>query len=451
MFERILRLVDEVPEFDRFLGVDDLLAGIGAVAERHGDCAALRRIGTSRLGEPLWSLTVAGGPKQAVVFAAVHPNEPVGGLTALHLARTLAADAALREELGYTWHIIPCVDPDGTRLNEGWFEPPLTMRKYGRNFYRPAGKEQVEWSFPLAYKGVFFDAVIPETVALMRVFDETRPDFMCSLHNAEYGGVYYYVDSTTPELSRRLAAIPEHLGLPLHTGENEAPYMEELSPGVYRGLNARQSIDYLESIGVDHTDRDAGDSSGSYVERYGTRYLVSEVPYWANDDANDTTPLEISYAVLLRERAKDLLEADRVLSGLLASVESDLAARSPYLRALRAFLPGLAKQAEIASAAADVPGGDRPAVVSERFHSAEVLQSVRMRYGGMLLSTLDGELAIGNGTPAIRSAHARLTEVFERWADIAEAEVPATTIPIRKLVATQFGAILGSVSLPAEG
>ncbi|MCP3803925.1 hypothetical protein NLX83_32120 [Allokutzneria sp. A3M-2-11 16] len=448
MFERILRLVDEVPEIDRFLGVDDLLTGINAVAEQYRDCTSVRRIGTSRLGEPLWSLTVEGGPRQAVVFAAVHPNEPVGGQTALHLARTLAADPELRADLGHTWHVIPCIDPDGTRLNEGWFEPPLTMRRYGRNFYRPAGREQVEWSFPLAYKGVFFDAVIPETVALMRLFDEVRPDFMCSLHNAEYGGVYYYADSTTPELSRALTAIPEHLGLPLQTGENEEPYMRELAPGIYLGLSARQSIDYLESIGLDHTDYEAGDSSMSYVERYGTRYLVSEVPYWTNEDSRDTTPLDVSYAAVLRERAKELMEADLVLSGLLASVQGDLSARSPYRRALNAFLPGLAKQSRIASAAADAPGADRTAVVSERFHSAEVLQSVRMRLGGMLLSTLDGELAVGNGTPAIRAAHAELTGVFERWADLAEAEVPATAIPIRKLVATQFGAILASVATP---
>ncbi|GAA3987914.1 M14 family zinc carboxypeptidase [Allokutzneria multivorans] len=448
MFERILRLVDEVPEIDRFLGVDDLLAGINAVAERHGDCASVRRIGTSRLGEALWSLTIEGGPKQAVVFAAVHPNEPVGGQTSLHLARTLAADASLRADLGHTWHIIPCIDPDGTRLNEGWFEPPLTMRRYGRNFYRPAGREQVEWSFPLAYKGVFFDAVIPETVALMRLFDETEPDFMCSLHNAEYGGVYYYVDSTTPELSRALSAIPEHLGLPLQTGENEEPYMREFSPGVYLGLSARQHIDYLESIGVDHSDFDAGESSMSYVRRYGTRYLISEVPYWTNEDSRDMTPLEVSYAVVLRERAKELTEADRVLSGLMSSVRNDLSVSSPYRRALDAFLPGLAKQSRIASAAADGSAAERLAVVAERFHSEELLQSVRMRLGGMLLSTVEGELAIGNGTPAIRAAHAELTGVFEHWADLAEAAVPATAIPIRKLVATQFGAILASVSTP---
>ncbi len=46
-------------------------------------------------------------------------------------------DAELRDGYDYTWHLIGCVDPDGTRLNEGWFAGPFTPRNYARHFYRP--------------------------------------------------------------------------------------------------------------------------------------------------------------------------------------------------------------------------------------------------------------------------------------------------------------------------
>ncbi len=146
-----------VPDFDRYATVDELAVAARQLAATHPDRTRLRHIGTSRLGEALECLTIRGGPRAAVVFALPHPNEPVGGLTAIHLATTLCQDEQLQPALGFTWHIVPCIDPDGTRLNEGWFAGPLTRGHYARNFYRPAYDEQVEWTFPVSYKRRRFD------------------------------------------------------------------------------------------------------------------------------------------------------------------------------------------------------------------------------------------------------------------------------------------------------
>src|SRR5262249_6262307 len=175
----------------------------------------LRRIGTSRLGEPLVCLSVGSGALNALIVGMPHPNEPIGAHTATYLARLLFEDDDLRESLDATWHIVPCVDPDGTRLNEGWFKGPYTRTHYARNFYRPASEDQVEWTFPFSYKKAYFDRVLPETLALMRVIDDVKPALLCSLHNAESGGVYYYVSRDAPGLYPALHAIPAHLGLPL--------------------------------------------------------------------------------------------------------------------------------------------------------------------------------------------------------------------------------------------
>ena len=55
--------LDSVPAFDRFATVDEVNAALAALADDHPDVATLRRIGTSRLGDPLLCLTVGDGPR----------------------------------------------------------------------------------------------------------------------------------------------------------------------------------------------------------------------------------------------------------------------------------------------------------------------------------------------------------------------------------------------------
>jgi hypothetical protein len=429
-----------IPEFGTIPGVDELNREFAEIAAKAG--TALRRIGTSRLGEPLWALTVGTGPAQAVVFGGVHPNEPIGALTAIHLARTLVNDAALRGSLGYTWHIVPCIDPDGARLNEGWFDGPFTRGHYARHFYRPAGYEQVEWTFPFSYKDAYFDRMMPETVALMRLIDDTKPAFMCSLHNGEHGGVYYYVSRETPGLYEHLQAIPGALNLPLDTGEPEMPYIEPLADAVFRMSRSEEAYDFAEAAGLDPSELDAGGSSSAYAEKYGTLSLVTEVPYWSHPDADDTSPSGQNYADVLTMRADGLAELGKILSDTLRAVEPDMSVASPFLRASRAFIPGFGRAAQQEEFRAGQPDADRPATKAERFGCLDRVHCFRLRYGGMLLRALDGELAIGNGTPAIREQHAALSAIYDSWVAEAEEGTSSVPIPLGELAAIQYAAIM---------
>ncbi len=435
-----------VPEFTEFPTVDELTARTEQIAQTHPDIATIRRIGTSRLGEPLSCLTIRGGDEHAIVFASVHPNEPIGNLTALHLADTLCSDPELREELGYTWHIIPCIDPDGTRLNEGWFAGPFERTFYARRFYRPAPDEQVEWTFPYEHKKAYFDGVLPETLALMRLIDETKPALMCSLHNGELGGIYYYLSRPAPQLYETLHAIPATLGLPLDTGEPEVPFVQRYAPAIFEMIRSSDQYDYVESLGLDPSLRETGDSSGAYAEKYGTFTLVTEVPYWSHPDADDQSETTERYSDVIRARAAGLAELSTVLSETLAAVTPDLTAESPFLRASRAFIPGFARSAEQDEGRAGLPENDRPATVGERFGCADLVHCFRLRYGGMLLRTLEGELAIGNATPTIRAEHTALLARYEDWCDQARKAITAEVIPIGKLVAVQFGALLAAAA-----
>ncbi|MFA9444614.1 M14 family zinc carboxypeptidase [Egicoccus sp. AB-alg6-2] len=439
-----------VADHTAFATVDELHARMRDLTDRHPDVASIARVGTSRLGEKLWCLTIGAADAEvstpaALVFAMPHPNEPIGALTALQLAQRLCEDARLRRSTGLVWHIVACIDPDGTRLNEGWFAGPFTRTHYGRNFYRPAGPEQVEWNFPFAYKDAFVDRVMPETLALMRLIDDTRPLLMCSLHNSELGGAYYYVSWDEPELFAQLQAIPQHLGIPLETGEPEASWSVPYADGIYPVLRREDTYDHAERLGLDPAADPSGATSTSYADRHGTYTLVCELPYWADDrSAVGDQPLGTSYAAALRRQAADMRELIGVLSNTLETVEDDLSVESPFIRATRffaAFLPGIPADAEQRAAEA---ASERSATAAEQRSLRDVVHSCRVRYAGMLLRALEGELAIGNHAPAIRAAVASLAPRHADWCELAEAATAERPIPIRDLVASQLGAILAT-------
>ena len=421
---------------------DELAAESARLAAEHPGVVTHRRVGTSGLGEPLTALTIGDGEgPAALVIGLPHPNEPVGGLTALHLARRVAEDGALRARLGLTWHVVPCIDPDGLRLNEGWLAGPFTREHYARHLYRQAGTEQIEWSFPLAHKDAWFDAVLPETLALMRLIDEHRPALMASLHNAEVGGVYHYLSRPEPALHPILQAIPGRVGLTLHRGEPEAPWVPLLAEGIYRSLDIRDAYDHLERTG-EHEGLAGGNSTGAYAARHGTLTLVSEVPYWRDDRHGDDSPAGHGHADLLAATGRDVADLATVLTATLEAV-AGVVHDSPFLRATRFFAPFLADTAaDLARRGGEEPA--REATVAEQASLTELVDMSRLRYAGMLLRALDAEVALGNVRPAVRTARAALGGRFAAWCAQAAARTPADTVPLGDLVAVQAASVLAA-------
>ncbi|WP_019546008.1 M14 family zinc carboxypeptidase [Streptomyces sulphureus] len=447
--------VGSVPATARYPDVDSLLAGFRALAARHPRLITEHRIGTSRLGEPLLCFTVSeheeglpeptrsgAGGEDYVIVGGVHPNEPVGGVTILHLATRLCEDTALRERFGAAWHLVPCSDPDGARLNEGWFGDPEDKYLYGRHFYRPRGEEQVEWTFPFAYRDAYFDEVLPETLALMRLLDSTKPRFLTTLHNCEAGGAYYYLNRPAPALYPQLTAIPAAAGIPLATGEPEAAHTPLYAPGIHGAIDMRAAYDYLESHGGDPAAVLAGASSCAYAEPYGTFYFVAEVPQWTHPDAADDSPVPESYREVLRRRAAQLRESGAFLEHILENAAPHLTIASPFLRAARSFVPGLRGLSETETSRADSLS-ERPATVAERYSCLQSGHSLRMRFGGMLLRALEAETVAGTAPREVRALQRTLLERYDAWAAEA-APVMGNSLPIATLSGMQYAALLAA-------
>lgn len=428
-----------VPVHEVFLGPDELTHELHALAAE--GAGTVRTIGHSREGRPIDCLTIGDGPQDAIVFGLPHPNEPIGGLTTLHLAARLGEGGALGLGSEFRWHLVPCVDPDGLALNAGWLDGPYTLTHYARHFYRPAGNEQVEWSFPFHYKRAIFDDVLPETRALMNLIDDTRPTLMCSLHNSELGGAYFYLSRQTPALYERLGQLPRRFGVDLHVGEPEAPFIKVLAEGVHLWAGAEEAYDYAESLGIDPLAVPSGSTSAAYAAQHGTLTLISELPYWRDPSAGDPSPGGARLDAALRRQADDIADVVTIMDSGLSKVDPANIAASPLLRASAYFSTALATVPASARARAERPENQREGSVAELRSIDDLADSFRLRYVGMLRRGLE-ELP-----DAVRPERILeyITERHETWLESAEQNhANQEVLPIRDLVAIQYGAILSA-------
>lgn len=447
-------LADEmagVPEIAAFAGVDELATRAGRLAAAHPDVLTSRVVGHSAGKEPLTCLTVDGGPTaraEALVFGLPHPNEPAGALTGLHLVERLAADPALRRMLGLNWHVVPVIDPDGLRLNEGWLRGPFTREHYTRWFYRQAFDEQIDWSFPLGSESPTYPDPErpPETSTLMHLIDRHRPVLMASLHNGEYGGVYYYLSRNDRRLITALQQVPAELGMSLYRGVPESGWAHDLSDGVYRSLDIRDSITYDRAAGRSHP-AGIGNSSTAYAARHGTLSVVTEVPYWRDPRTSDPTPTDLPLATALAAGGRRLGELGDALSTTLTALNGLLRTDSPFLRAGRHFAYAATADArDHARRAAELPPG-RMATIAERASIEDSVHLFRLRNSGLLLRALDEEIAKGGTHPRLQEAHGDVAERRVGWSAEAArgaAEAGVVRNPIDAMVAVQYGAILAA-------
>ena len=102
---------------------------------------------------------------------------------------------------------------------------------------------------PIEYKTLKWNNPVPGTRALMKLIDEWKPTHIYSLHSAGFMGTYYYVTRKPPkEVLDILKEIPGKLGVPIHKGEPETPYMKKIDEAVFLMPSTTEACDWLENI-----------------------------------------------------------------------------------------------------------------------------------------------------------------------------------------------------------
>ncbi|MGW1776013.1 M14 family zinc carboxypeptidase [Streptomyces sp. NPDC002104] len=264
----------------------ELALAARALADEHPALARLRQIGASRAGEPLWLLSVGSMPKakatptptptaaNVLVVAGAHANEPVGGATALALARHLVRVPPT----GTAWHFLLCADPDGAALHRT--PRPYSLLDYHRNFFRPPGPEQPEWAPSLLPP----DRLPPETLALTRLIDELRPALQVSLHGTDLGGSWVQLTRDIPGLAEPFGKSAADLRIPVETSASDASGWPSPGAGIFVMPEPGTTAD-----GPFHPE-DTRLSTWYHAHRHAGTTAIVEVPTWASDLVDDPAP-----------------------------------------------------------------------------------------------------------------------------------------------------------------
>ena len=241
-----MKLLKKVDNYKEFLTCKELNEQLKSLCE----ASELLELGESDGGHSILGVKIGTGKESALIFGFPHPNEPVGSLTCLNLIKLLRNNKELFEK--FTWYIVPCADPDGAKLNEGWFKGQFTIKKYAHHFYRTESSRQTDWTFPVTYKGYTFNSSPKNTQALSRLIDKVKPKVIYPLHNAGFGGAYFFITQKVPEeFCDKVINLCNKLSIPLDMGEPEIEYMKVLKKPIYGDVSFQNIFDYFEKQGKD--------------------------------------------------------------------------------------------------------------------------------------------------------------------------------------------------------
>ena len=442
--DKIIDVIEGVPDYKEFMTVEELDESTFKLVEKYPDIVKVFKVGSTREGKPLHALKIGEGRKKALLFGCPHPNEPIGTLMLEYLTWKLASDDEFRETFNYTWYIVKAVDKDGLKLNEGWLKGPFTPLNYAKNFYRPAGNKQVEWTFPIEYKTLKFNEPMPETKALMKIIEEAKPDFIYSLHNASFGGVYYYISEKVPLLHPIYYMFPEKLGIPLSLGEPEVPWAKEIARAIYLMVSTPEYYDYLEK----YADRDpaeiikTGTDSYDYARRFNPKVLelVTEVPYYYDPRIEDTRVSDVYRRRAVLDRIESDVEFYKLIKGWYDRVKKHLKLKTMFREAIEYYLevfPGaIEAERKWANTASEL---ERKATIAEVFDNYEVTEFYRLTRLGLLYRMLKAEVEHGNDS-IIGEVMVDVENVLEERSRELEKRLNYKVIPIKDLVTIQLAA-----------
>jgi hypothetical protein len=440
----IERTLNSVPSIGCFLTVDELDATTDELACSNPEVVRVVDIGRSTDGHPIRMLRIGHGEQQLLFFACPHPNEPTGAMALEVLAKLLVASDELRGSR-YTWNLIKCIDPDGTRLNEGWFSGPFTVTNYATHFFRPGASAQAEWTFPVTYKTYSFLRPIDETKALMTAITGLRPRFIYSLHNSGMGGGYFYLTPHRPEIDEDLRTLVTDRGIPLALGEPEMPWGVRLSPAIYQTPTLKDQYEFIAAQTGKDPARVLEMGEGSYGfarEICDPAHLMCEVPYFFDPRTGDTseaagTRREAILAGLYR--AQPMID---LVTTTMDRVQDRLTEPTRVRDACLEIAPMLSRNLEMQRRwASTSPELDTPATVSQVFDSAIAYRFYRLLFVGLTRRALKAQLSIGADT-VLADALAHVEERFASWMQELESELDYRAIPIKTLVEIQLGAAL---------
>lgn len=448
MKELIEKIIDRVPDYKEFLTVEEMDSNSKKLAEKYPDIVEIFEMGKTRENNSIYCMKIGNGKKNGLMFGCPHPNEPIGAMMLEYFTEELAKNKELREKLDYTWYIVKSWDVDGTKLNEKWFKGPFTLYNYSRNFFRPAGHQQVDWTFPVDYKNLHFHETIPETKAMMNLIDEIKPKFIYSLHNAGFGGVYWYLTDDTKDIYDDLKNAAKKQNIPLNLGEPEAPFVEAYEPAIYKNLGIQQNYDYLEKYGVENPEKviNAGTCSADYaIEVADSFTMLTELPYFYEERINDLSEADMTRKEAVLKRIEFDEDSNKFIKETMNNIENYLDKKNPFKLALEAFTDSEKSNEATKKMIEENEEFQRNATVAEKFDNLYISKFYKLLSYGLLVRASESELEKIDKSEKQTEKYKKLEEAFETakkalkdLSENLEKEINYQVVPIKKLVSIQL-------------
>jgi len=247
-------------------------------------------IGNSEQGRPLRAKVLGDGPKRVSLVAGAHSDEPIGPITLRRL------DSAPD---GFTFFVVPDVNPDGAERNRAWFDRWPDREAYRAHRFREPPGRDVEFGYP---------SMRPENEAVSGFLRAHGPfDLHMSLHGmGEADGSLLLIDkhwvARTTGLREEYARALREAGLPLldrdRKGEKGFSY---IGPGFWTTPESEAMRSHFRD--EPETARSFHLNSMEFVRSLGgdPLCLVTEIPLFV-----DGAPVPVETAVALQLRALEL-------------------------------------------------------------------------------------------------------------------------------------------------
>jgi hypothetical protein len=330
---KINTICQKFTEQERYLTVDELNNSSKELAKAYPNIVEFSEIGESSSGETIYSLKIGKGRFNALLYGFPNSEEPVGSLMLECFSALLVEDEELRDKLDFTWHIVKCIDPDGARLNEGFFDEPYNIVKLALNYYRYPDARDGESMFPLRYKTLDVNDPCPETRALMTILDKDAFHLMATLHNIKWGGMNFCTSRLCPQLYPSFLELAKKLNIPL----GWRPLVQRGLIGVPSWFSHIKEYELMASKGIDPTKYLHGGTTLDYARlRNPDVFMFSpEPPVFHDPRMWDNSRSEKTVYDMMDENIGIMEQDFNYLKEKYGELETILSSDSPFTEAVK--------------------------------------------------------------------------------------------------------------------
>lgn len=432
-----------ISDWKRYYTVDEIHTKMAVTSDEYTEIELLD-LGNSTNGEPIDCLKVGEGRFNALIHGFPNCEEPIGGPLLEYFARRLAEDEETRKALDYTWYLIPCSDPDGARLCEGFQTGDQTVLNFSLNYYRTPVNKTPEWCFPFRFGPLDLNSPTAETRALMSLMDRIDFHFVSSLHQMKWGGITYQVPHPCPELYHRLWESARRYNI----FPRKRPGTT-IAPGVSQAYYIQVARGYLRQWAAGNTNIEP--IKGCYIYEYGQMrnphmfMMIPESTFWYDPRMWDDTPTDQPLGDSLQFQREVVEDVQGLLLKVWQEASPKLTAESPFREMYHGMMtPLLTKATNVSNPTLRFNDKvhTRKATVAEKVAVEGREVSYRMTHLGGMVRVLDHELEHGSGDVESErdEVYAKLIEYDRKLHENFEV----TLNPIRNNVGMSIESIIHS-------